>query len=93
MNYKMMGRFIAQILSIEAIFMVPALGISLCCGEAMAVKGFIYALLIAAATAIVLTVLCRGAPSAFYAREGMVCVCICWIVLSALGCLPFYICR
>ena len=93
MNYKMMGRFIAQILSIEAIFMVPALGISLCCGEAMAVKGFIYALLIAAATAIVLTVLCRGAPSAFYAREGMVCVGISWIVLSAVGCLPFYISR
>ena len=93
MNYKMMGRFIAQILSIEAIFMVPALGISLYCGEAMAVKGFIYALLIAAATAIVLTVLCRGAPSAFYAREGMVCVGISWIVLSAVGCLPFYISR
>ena len=93
MNYKMMGRFIAQILSIEAIFMVPALGISLCCGEAMAVKGFIYALLIATATAIVLTVLCRGAPSAFYAREGMVCVGISWIVLSAVGCLPFYISR
>ena len=29
MNYKMMGRFTAQILSIEGIFMIPALLISL----------------------------------------------------------------
>ena len=29
MNYKMMGRFLAQILGIEGIFMIPALCISL----------------------------------------------------------------
>ena len=46
MNYKMMGRFLYQILSIEAIFMLPALGISLYCGDAPAVKGFVYTLLI-----------------------------------------------
>ena len=32
MNYKMMGRFMAQILAIEGIFMIPALIISLCDG-------------------------------------------------------------
>ena len=42
MNYKMMGRFWAQILAIEGVFMVPALGISLYCGDAMAVKGFVW---------------------------------------------------
>ena len=31
MNYKMMGRFMAQILSIEGLFMIPALLISLFC--------------------------------------------------------------
>ena len=40
MNYKMMGRFIAQILSIEGLFMVPALLIGLFCGELGAVQGF-----------------------------------------------------
>jgi len=93
MNYKMMGRFIAQILSIEAVFMLPALGISLYCGDAMAIKGFLYTLLIAAAIVTALFLICRGAPSAFYAREGLVCVGISWIVLSAVGCLPFYISR
>ena len=33
MNYKMMGRFIAQILAIEAAFMIPALLISAFGGE------------------------------------------------------------
>ena len=93
MNYKMMGRFLAQILSIEGIFMVPALGISLYCKDAMAVRGFLFTLAVIAALVLVLILLCRGAPSAFHAREGLVCVGMSWIVLSAVGCLPFYISR
>ena len=91
MNFKMMGRFLAQILSIEGLFMLPALGISLFCGDAMAVKGFLITLLITAASTTVLQLLCKGAPSAFYAKEGLVCVGLSWIVLSLVGCLPFYI--
>ena len=93
MNFKMMGRFIAQILSIEGIFMIPALIISLFCGETMPVKGFALTIALIAGIVLILTMLCRGAPSAFYAREGLVCVGACWIVLSAVGCLPFYISR
>ena len=93
MNYKMMGRFLAQILAIEGIFILPALGISLYCGDTMAVRGFVITLLVIAAVSAVLHMLCRGAPSAFYAREGLVCVGISWIVLSLVGCLPFYISR
>ena len=93
MNFKMMGRFIAQILSIEGIFMIPALIISLYCGDTMAVKGFLWTLAVIAGCVLVLTVICRGAPSAFYAKEGLVCVGASWIVLSAAGCLPFWISR
>ena len=93
MNYKMMGRFIAQILAIEGVFMLPALGISLYCGDAPAVRGFVLALLIIAVLTVILHMLCRGAPSAFYAKEGLVCVGFSWIVLSLVGCLPFYISR
>ena len=93
MNYKMMGRFWAQILAIEGVFMVPALGISLYCGDAMAVKGFVWTLAAITGLVAVLAMLCRGAPSAFHAREGLVCVGMSWIVLSAVGCLPFYISR
>ncbi len=93
MNFKMMGRFIAQILSIESIFMFPALIISLSCGEAMAVKGFLFALGVIAVSVLLLTMICRGAPSAFYAKEGLVCVGVSWVALSLTGCLPFYISR
>lgn len=93
MNYKMMGHFLAQILSIEGIFMLPSLGISLYCGETAAFRGFLDTLLLIVGIVLVLFLLCRGAPSAFHAREGLVCVGISWIVLSLVGCLPFYISR
>ncbi len=93
MNYKMMGRFLAQILFVEGFFMIPALLIGLYCGESMAVKGFSVALILIFAIALVLWLACKRAPSAFYAKEGLVCVSISWIVLSLLGCLPFYISR
>ena len=93
MNYKMMGRFIAQILSIEALFMVPALLISLFRGESGAVQGFLGTLILIIALSVFLTLFCRNAPSAFYAKEGLVCVGVSWIALSLVGCLPFYISR
>ena len=93
MNYKMMGRFIYQILFIEGLFMIPALCISLYCGEAMPVKGFAWTLTLIVVLGFVLYALCRKAPSAFYAKEGLVCVGISWIVLSLVGCLPFFISR
>ena len=93
MNYKMMGRFLAQILFIEGVLMLPPLGISLYCGDSPAVRGFLVAIAVALALAGVLHLLCKGAPSAFYAKEGLVCVGLSWVVLSLVGCLPFYISR
>ena len=90
MNYKMMGRFIAQILTIGAVFMLPALAISLCYGERQAVFGFLVTLGVFGAVIGLLRLTCRSAQSAFYAREGLVCAGISWIVLSLLSCLPFY---
>ena len=93
MNYKMMGRFIAQILSVEGLFMIPALIMALCMGETMAFTGFLVALAVIVLTVFTLHRICRGAPSAFFAKEGLVCVGISWVVLSLVGCLPFYISR
>ena len=91
MNYKMMGRFIAQILTIEGLFMIPALILALVFGESGAFLAFVYTVAAIAVTVLVLSLLCRGAPSAFYAKEGLVCVGTSWIVLSLFGCLPFWI--
>lgn len=46
MNYKMMGKFLSQILIVEAGFMVPALLISLYTGSRAAVYGFGLSILI-----------------------------------------------
>ena len=93
MNYKMMGRFIAQILTIEGVFMIPAALISFGYREMNAGKSFLITMGIIAVLCAVLFLLCKGAPSAFYAKEGLVCVGVSWIVLSLIGCLPFYISR
>lgn len=93
MNYKMMGRFLAQILFVEGLFMLPALAISLYCRDSMAVQGFLWAIATALAISSLLFLLCKGAPSAFYARDGLVCVGLSWIVLGLVGCLPFYLSR
>ena len=93
MNYKMMGRFIGLILMVEAVFMIPAGIIGLCYGEYTAMWSFWAAMAACLAVASILLLVCKGAPSAFYAKEGLVCVGLSWIVLSLFGCLPFWFSR
>ena len=93
MNYKMMGRFISQILFLEAFFMIPALLIGLGYQEFSAVQAFGVTIALILVVALVLYRICKGAPSAFYAKDGLVCVGVSWVVLSLLGCLPFYLSR
>ena len=93
MNYKMMGRFIAQTLFVEALFMLPALLIGIFQGETMALWGFAITIAATAAVAGILYWICRTAPNAMGATEGFVCVSISWIVMSLFGCLPFVISR
>ncbi len=93
MNYRMMGKFISRILLVEAVFMIPALLISIFHEETAAVHGFLTGMVITVATASLLYLICRKAKKGFYAREGLVCVGASWVVMSLLGCLPFYFSR
>ncbi len=93
MNFKMIGRFLSQIIAIEAVFMLPAIAISLGNGETDALRGFLLTLAIMLLLAGVLFLLCRRAGKLFGAREGLICVSFSWIVLSLLGCLPFWFSR
>ena len=54
MNYKMMGRFLAQILFLEAFFMLPALCISLSGGNVPAIRAFLISIALALAVALIL---------------------------------------
>ena len=91
MNYKMMGRFFGLFVAVEAVVLLPALGISLSYGETAAIRGFLWTFAIMALLGGILFGLCRKAGRIFGAREGMVCVGISWVILSILGCLPFVI--
>lgn len=90
MNYKMLGRMISQILMVEGIFMIPAMGMSLYDGNWNAVWGFFYTILVITVISGIMFLACRKAQKKFYAREGLVCVSVSWIFMSLLGCLPFY---
>ena len=89
MNYKMMGRFLSQTLLVETLFMIPALLISVFCGEISAWQAFLLAMAIMLAVTGILHLICKSAPNALNAKEGLVCVGISWIFMSLLGCLPF----
>ena len=89
MNYKMIGRFLSQIIAIEAVFMIPALLISVGYGEWSSVQAFALSAAIMLAVSGFLYLLCRKAGRLFGAKEGLVCVGLSWVVLSLLGALPF----
>ena len=93
MNYKMIGRIISMILLIEAVFMIPAMILGFCYGESNAAMAFLISILLIAAVAGGMYWYCRGAKKGFFAKEGLVCVGLSWIVLSLFGCLPFFISR
>ena len=93
MNFKMIARIYAMILLIEAIFMIPAVGIGLGYGEIQATVSFLISMAILLAVAGLFALLSKNAEKTFRAKEGLVCVGTSWIWMSLLGCLPFYFSR
>ena len=93
MNYKLIGRIIAPILLIEALFMMPAWGISIYHHETNAAFAIVKSQLIILIAGACLWALCRSSDHRFNAKEGMVATGFTWIILSLLGAQPFYISR
>lgn len=91
MNYRMIGNFIGKILLIEAVFMMPAYGISLWYQEEAAARAFFAAITLTLLVGGVLVGITRGTKRGFHAKEGLVCVGISWIILALFGALPFFL--
>ncbi len=91
MNYKLMGRFFARIILIEAIFLIPALLISVGYWEISAICGFLLTIAVCLILGLPMMALCRNADHRFSVREGMVCVSLSWLTMSLLGALPFFL--
>lgn len=93
MNYKKIAGIIGPLLVIEAIFMIPAWAISTGYHETRAAYAILKSMVIILCAAGILFLVSRNARSGFYAKEGLVTTGFAWIIMSALGCLPFYISR
>ena len=91
MNLKMIGRLLSQLIMIEAAVMIPAVCISLGCGEWNSAAAMGISMGIMLAFAGILWLLCRNQNKLFGPTEGMVCTGLGWVVLSLLGALPFWI--
>ena len=89
MNLKMIGRFLAQLIALEAVLLIPALGISLGYGEWSAVRAMGISMAAMLALSGILWLLCRRSGKRFGPTDGMVCTGLGWVVLSLLGALPF----
>ncbi len=91
MNYKMMGRLFGFILCLEAVFMLPSLGLAIADKDGQVALGFGITAAICAVLGGALLFLCRHAKNDFFAKEGLVCVGLSWILLCLFGALPLFI--
>lgn len=89
MNHRMILYFTGWVIKIEGILMLLPFLVSLLYKEDTS----IYLGSIAGGCVILgfLLTIKKPKDSTFYAREGFVSVALCWIVLSILGAMPFYI--
>lgn len=91
MNIKLILHIIAYILVIEATLMLPGTLISLALDETEALHGFVVTIgLILALAAVLFVLTIKVKRERFFARDGLLTTGLTWIVMSALGALPFY---
>ncbi len=89
MNRKIIGKVLGFLLLMECVFLFPGAVISALNGEHTALRATVTAMLVAAALGLLLSALWRKADRHFYAREGFLITALGWVVLSAVGALPF----
>ena len=91
MNYKMVGRFMSLVVITEAVFMLPAWIICIINGEDVAATAFAISIIGSIIAGMVVLFLCRKVEIRFYAREGLVSAGLGWLIMSLVGCMPFFI--
>ena len=93
MNYKKISRFLAGIILLETIFMIPPILICLYDHDIKTALSFLTTIGISLIIAGILALLSRKSRQGFHSREGLVCAALSWIIMSLIGCLPFYFSR
>ena len=88
MNYKMVIHTVGQVVLLEAGLLVLPLLVSLYYGDSCTMA-YLQTIAIAAAVGGAMTFLCRPKTHNTFAREGFAIVSVAWLLLSAIGALPF----
>ena len=91
MNYRMISGIVGKVLTVEAVFMLPALLISVFHGDGRAALGFVAAMAAALCAGIPLGFLLKPKKTDIFARDGLVAVGLAWLSVSLFGALPFLI--
>ena len=90
MNYRIVLRQLGNLFLIEALLLLPSLGIAVYDGESGVVWAISGAIIILAVIALISRAALRDIDTTFYAREGYLLTVLAWISLSLFGALPFY---
>ena len=86
MNYPIISKILGRVMALEALLMIPSMITALCYGESL--LWYVETAAVAAVLALLLN-LPKVKSRNFYAREGFVSVALAWILMSAVGALPF----
>lgn len=89
--FKIISRTIGPILLLEALMMLPALGICLYDGERQVAFCFLASMGIICLLGGGMTFFSRKEQSNLMTHEGFIIVALCWIFMPLLGALPFWI--
>ncbi|MBR3593447.1 MAG: TrkH family potassium uptake protein [Clostridia bacterium] len=91
MNYRMVLNIIGRIVMAEAGLLILPVLVSLYYGETTALHALLITAGIALAVGLLFVIVSRTKNRSIYAGEGFVSVAFAWMILSAIGALPFYI--
>ena len=89
MNRKMIGKVLSFLLLLECLFLLPSALISIYDGEREALRAIFATMVLSAGAGALLWLVCRKAQGRFYARESFLITTLGWLLLSAVGALPF----
>ncbi len=89
MNRRMVFYMLGQIVRIEAALLALPLLVSLLYGEYTAMWSFLITAGVALAGGTLLTLISRPGSQVIFAKEGFVITALAWLLVSAVGALPF----
>ena len=93
MNKRLVIKVLGVLMLIEALAMLPSLGIGLIHKDPGDAKAMLYSMLPLIAAGLPMWLLAKPSENNMRAKEGFVIVALAWILLSAFGALPFLLSR